>query len=142
MLTEDDDLVFSEFKKRLEFGLTEADYQGPQSARELDLPDDLITSLIEIVFSFLLNCLASGKTDPEKLAKKVKRLSVIQQMFINAEIRKTIFKNDLSAYLAAGGGKLSNALVYTLKQTEEPELVDLAKYVASETDGLTVYPEF
>lgn len=140
MLTEETDQVFSTLRKRLEEGLTEADYTGPMKAEELGLPDDLLNSLIELVFETLSGCLGRMK-DPAKVADRVRKMNVLQQMFLNTKIRKTIFKDDAGRYVAAGGRKLSDALVYALKRTEESELVSMAEYVRDGLVGLTVYPD-
>lgn len=141
MITAENDNVFQEFRNRLESVLLEdVNYTGPMSAEELDLPDDLLTGLIDIVFDVLQNCLGA-QVKTEELAVRVHNINVIQQMHINNRIRKQIFKGDRNRYRAAGAGKLSDGLILTMRKGTEQETRALIDYVRNGSTGLTVYPE-
>lgn len=141
MITAETDKVYQEFRGRLETVLLEdIDYKGPMSAADLGLEDDLLTSLIKIVFDVLQNCLGA-QVKTEELAVRVHNIKVIQQMHINNRIRKQIFKGDWDRFRDLKGGMLSDGLILTMQKGTEQETRALIVYVREGSTGLTKYPE-
>lgn len=138
MLTFESDPVAVEFKTKVEQSLIEVDYEGPMKKTE-GLLEDLVPQLLGILFDFLDTCINRSRQSNKVIARRAKNIRSFQQYALDNRIRRQVFRGSWNRYNAAGGDKISDALIVAGKATSDEDMEHLVSYVREESEGVTVH---